>query len=738
MNRFVTVLFAAMLALLLTIRDTRAQVYPPNFAQVLVSGGISNPTVMAFAPDGRIFVAQQNGNLRVIKNDVLLSSPFIALTVSSSGERGLIGIALDPDFSTNDYLYLYYTVPGSPAHNRISRFTANGDVVQPNSESIVLDLDPLSSATNHNGGAMHFGKDGKLYVAIGENANGGNAQNLNTYHGKLLRINKDGSIPEGNPFSTGSEQRRRVWAYGLRNPYTFAIHPETGRILVNDVGQGSWEEINDATLGGQNFGWPTTEGTFNQNAYPDFSNPVYVYPHGSGDGKGCALTGGTFFAPSESNYPSQYAGKYFIQDLCNSWINAIDVSTTPTVRSPFATAIAGNGLSITIGNDGNLYFLSRSAGALYRIIYNETTAPYITNQPANLTVAKKQTARLTVSALGSPPLSYQWQKDMVDIPGANASALTISDADTNDNGSYRVVVSNNSGQAISNNATLSVVMNHLPVATISAPVSGSSYTAGTAINFSGSGVDQEDGQLPASALQWDIQFHHDTHFHDQPPVEGIAEGSFIVPNEGETSDNVWYRMILTVTDADGFSGKDSVDVNPRKSTLNFATIPAGLSITLDGQPLETPASVVSVEGMLRRIGTISPQLKDGLVSTFESWSNSGEITQVLPTPPDDITLTAQFSTVVGIESAPAEGGFSLFPNPTHQDHVTLKISSTTVQQASIRLVDLLSRTVVSVDPQLKEGDNEISIDLGSVGEGMYFLWLELSEKSLLRHLVITR
>ncbi|MBA4053619.1 MAG: glucose sorbosone dehydrogenase, partial [Marivirga sp.] len=180
-----------------------AQVYPADFAQVLVTNGISNPTVMAFAPDGRIFVAQQAGSLRVIKNNVLLAAPFISLSVSSTGERGLIGIALDPDFSTNNYIYLYYTVPGSPAHNRISRFTANGDVVQAGSEVIVLELDPLSSATNHNGGAMQFGKDGKLYVAIGENANSAHAQNLDTYHGKLLRINKDGSVPEGNPFTTG-------------------------------------------------------------------------------------------------------------------------------------------------------------------------------------------------------------------------------------------------------------------------------------------------------------------------------------------------------------------------------------------------------------------------------------------------------------------------------------------------------------------------------------------------------
>src|SRR5688572_3641359 len=113
-----------------------AQVFPPDFAQQLVVNGITYPTAMAFAPDGRIFVAEQAGKLRVIKNNILLPTPFVTLTVSFTGERGLIGIALDPDFTTNKYIYLYYTVPGSPAHNRISRFTANGDVAQSGSESI--------------------------------------------------------------------------------------------------------------------------------------------------------------------------------------------------------------------------------------------------------------------------------------------------------------------------------------------------------------------------------------------------------------------------------------------------------------------------------------------------------------------------------------------------------------------------------------------------------------------------
>ena len=525
---------------------------------------------------------------------------------------------------------MYYTVPTAPIHNRISRFTANGDVVLASSESIVLELDPLSGATNHNGGAMHFGKDGKLYVAIGENANSAHAQNLDTYHGKILRINKDGSVPDGNPYPTGSEQRRRVWAHGLRNPYTFSVHPESGRILVNDVGQVTWEEINDATTGGKNFGWPATEGTFNPATYPNFTNPIYAYSHGSGDGKGCAITGGTFFYPEVTNYPSTYWGKYFFQDLCNQWINTLDLSASPAVRSPYATTTGGNNLALAVGNDGNLYYLSRSASALYKVIYNQTTTPFITNHPASLTVAEGGSAVFTVSSLGTTPFTYQWQENGVNISGETNPVLTLNNVAPEDGADYTVIVSNSAGNTTSNVATLTVIANTVPIAEILNPGRETTYAAGTSIDFSGAGSDNEDGVLPANAFRWQINFHHDTHKHDEPPMEGVTTGTFLIPNEGETSDNVWYRIILTVTDSKGGTGKDSVDILPRKSTITLTTNPPGLEVTVDGQPFSTPVAITSVEGILRTFGTQSPQMKDDGEYEFESWSNGGEVTRHLP------------------------------------------------------------------------------------------------------------
>src|SRR6185503_12450835 len=134
------------------------------------------------------------------KNGALLPTPFLTVTVNSSGERGLLGVAFDPQFASNGFVYVYYTATTPAIHNRVSRFTASGDVALAGSEVVLLDLNNLSSATNHNGGAMHFGPDGKLYVAVGENANSANSQTLSNLLGKILRLNADGTIPTDNPF----------------------------------------------------------------------------------------------------------------------------------------------------------------------------------------------------------------------------------------------------------------------------------------------------------------------------------------------------------------------------------------------------------------------------------------------------------------------------------------------------------------------------------------------------------
>src|SRR3954454_23420419 len=315
---------------------------PSGFTQTQYASGLSSPTAMAFAPDGRIFVSEQPGTLRVVKNGVVLGPAFVTLSVDSTGERGLLGVAFDPSFTTNHFVYVFYTVPGPPSHNRVSRFTANGDVAVAGSELPILDIDALSTANIHNGGALHFGPDGKLYVATGDNANGANSQSLATRLGKVLRINPDGSIPTDNPFyATASGANRAIYAMGLRNPFTFTFQSGTSRFFINYVGQDTWEEIDDG-IAGANYGWPNTEGVANN---PQYRDPLYAYAHGTTSTTGCAITGGAFYNPTTVAFPSTYVGDYFFADYCKGWINRYDVATD-TVSTFSTTGFSPIGLAV--------------------------------------------------------------------------------------------------------------------------------------------------------------------------------------------------------------------------------------------------------------------------------------------------------------------------------------------------------------------------------------------------------
>jgi glucose/arabinose dehydrogenase len=349
---------------------------PADFVESQIANGLTNPTAMAFAPDGRLFVCQQGGQLRVIKNGALLATPFVTLTVDSNGERGLLGVAFDPNFATNQFVYVYYTATTPTIHNRVSRFTANGDVALAG-EVPIFDLNNLSAATNHNGGAIHFGSDGKLYIAVGENANAANSQTVGNLLGKILRINSDGSIPSDNPttFSgiadSPSGNNRAIWSVGLRNPYTFTFQPGSGRMFINDVGQNSWEEINDG-IAGSNYGWSICEGACAP-SNANFRDPLFQYGHGTSSTTGCAITGGAFYNPTTATFPSDYVGKYFYAEFCSGWIRRFDPATG--TASAFATGIS-NPVDLIVTADGSLYYLARGAGAVFRVRFNGPTAAF--------------------------------------------------------------------------------------------------------------------------------------------------------------------------------------------------------------------------------------------------------------------------------------------------------------------------------------------------------------------------
>src|SRR5262245_52800076 len=622
-----------------------AATLPAGFAEVSIATGITRPTAMAFAPDGRLFVAEQGGRLRVIKNGTLLPTPFVDLTsvVDAVGERGLLGMAVDPNFAANHFLYVYYTVRAAPQHNQVVRYTASGDVALATSAVVILGLDNLTTATNHNGGAMHFGADCKLYIAVGANATPSNASSLPNRLGKILRINSNGSIPTDNPFfTTAAGANRAIWALGLRNPFTFAVQPGTGRIFINDVGQASWEEINEGAAGA-NYGWPTTEGRTTNTA---FRAPLFTYGHGAGATTGCAITGGAFYNPPTTQFPAEYVGDYFFADYCSGWIRRYD--RVSGVVTPFASGI-GSPVNLKVGTDGSLYYLARMAGtgAVFRVSFTNSQAPSIATQPTSQGIPAGNPVTLTVAASGAPPLTYRWQRNGVTIAGATSSTLTIPSAAAADNGAtFRAIVTNALGTATSNAAILTVTAaNARPVATIAAPTTGTLYSGGNTISYSGSGTDRENGILPASAFTWQVDLHHDTHTHPFiPPTTGSKTGSFRIPTTGHTETNVFYRIHLTVKDSAGLTATTFVDLIPRKVTLTLSTNPAGLKVTLDGQPRTTPVSVPSVVGIARTLGAVLPQTVGSTIYGTATWSDGGAPQHTISTPTTSATYTATYRT----------------------------------------------------------------------------------------------
>jgi glucose/arabinose dehydrogenase len=390
-------------------RLTPAITLPAGFTATTVASGVANPTAMDFSPDGRLFILDQSGNVDMVRSDGSLATA-LHLNVDFEGERGLLGIAFDPNFAMNHFVYLYYTNanPGARpestgVHNQLSRFTVSDtDPQNPvfTNEAPILDWDNLIAATNHNGGAIHFGADGMLYADAGDNTqtftlNGQTfrvSQTLNDLLGKQLRIDvanfnngtavRDDTtvghlIPTDNPFvgvATGVNQL--IYNLGLRNPFTFAVQPGTGTIFINDVGESTFEEI-DKSLPGANYGWSggNTDGFGQTPPGPGFyQDPLLAYSHTGGPaGGGSAIVGGTFYDPATNQFPESYVGKYFYADLSNPFIRVFDPANPGTAANPdtsqaFATGLPSGSRDLKVDAQGNLYYLSGN-GSIIRISY---------------------------------------------------------------------------------------------------------------------------------------------------------------------------------------------------------------------------------------------------------------------------------------------------------------------------------------------------------------------------------
>lgn len=606
---------AAVAAVVLAVPAGRAEAgtLAPGFSDDLVTA-VPRPTALAFTPDGRMLVTSQTGQLRVVANGTLVAAPALDLAadICVSNERGLLGVAVDPDFATNRFIYLFWTRKNPicnrraeqvPVH-RVSRFVLPpGNVIDPATETVLLD-NILSYNGTHNAGDLAFGPDGLLYVSVGDGgcdyarthlcgpANQA-ARDPHVLLGKVLRITRNGAVPPSNPFAgtggrcgltgrtTEGRHCQETYLWGLRNPFRIAFDPNaaTPRLAVNDVGQDHWEEINLA-VPGADYGWNVREGrcvngsaTNCGNTPPGMTDPWYSYSHDDG----CeSITGGAFVP--DGIWPAAYDGAYIYSDYVCGSIFALTSTAGGFDRRPLATGLgASSAVHLRFGPMGStqaLYYTTLvGGGEVRRLSYsgaaNRPPTAVLAADPLSGPVPLDVT--FDASASSDPdgdPLTYLWDFGDGSAPVQTSGPVIGHRYASSGVVTARVRVRDTAG-ATSAPAQVTVRPgNEPPVVTITAPLPSIRFTPGAAVTLRATAVDPETGPLPAGNLSWEVIRRHDDHTHPfRPPTPG-ATMSFPYPDPEDPTDTTSYlEATVTATDAAGATATARIDLRPRDSLV---------------------------------------------------------------------------------------------------------------------------------------------------------------------------
>jgi glucose/arabinose dehydrogenase len=712
----VALLLAPMWIVQATTPARGAATLPSGFIDELVAQ-VSQPTGLTFTPDGRMIVIGKMGQVRVYKDDVFLGEAIdLSAQICSEWERGLVGITLDPDFGvgTNRTIYLFYTHnkkgvcplfndPNRPPisdfpENRVSKFTLKDDnTIDPASEVVILDHIP--SMGIHNSGHLAFGPvDKLLYVAVGDGgctypdmlkcqSGNTNARRPDLLFGKILRLNKDGSIPSGNPYAIEPGVRRcgdpagvpagtgkcgETFANGLRNPFRFAFKPGTQDLYINDVGNNDWEEIdlNKAGTKGADYGWHLREGHCKMGSPPDcqaadgsvvngMTNPIFDYNHDTG----CSSIVGGAFVP-QGLWGAPYSGSYLFADfVCGKILRLAPKSGGGFQMIPF---VEGLGSSSAVHMDFGPY---RGTQALYYTTFEENDGVHRISKAnpddlpptASFTASPKSAATppLAVTLDGSAStdpdnddLDFHWDfgDGTTDVTEEPVTAHTFTAK-----GAFNVTL------RVKDDARLSAPFSQLvevgapPNASIVSPSTSARFKINDLVTLTGAATDA-DGPLTDSSYSWTVIRHHnDTHTH---PFLGPITGKTISFHYPEPEDLDAARLsrleaFLTVTDSNGISRTMARDLLPVKVEVTLKdNRSTALRMFADDMMFQGQGTFFSWPGYRFQLHAPSPQQFPGNYYTFKSWSDGGKQTHDVVTPNANITYTANFDKFSGTAPTP--------------------------------------------------------------------------------------
>ncbi len=516
---------------------------------------------MAWGPNGELWLGGRLGHIWVLRENELVQ--VARLATSAFRERGVHGIAVDPDYDSNQHVWIYYSTDGPPFRNRLVRFLHVGDQLV--DETLILET-PELVADIHNGGCIRFASDETIFLSTGDDdQHSDTSQNPHDIRGKILHINRDGSPAQGNPYLDGGGDPR-VWAIGFRNPWRFSLQPESDNLFIGDVGGGKYEELNIGVPGG-NFGWSEVEGP-EPPGVPGMSYPIYSYPHTSELGH--AIIAGEH--ANALNFPPEYEGNLFFGDFATKEIfrMVLDESNRPISVGVFASDTPQGPVDIRFGPDGALYYITFNGGKLFRIAFvgGSNRQPVATASATPDNGESPLTVTFDASSSFDPdgdPLTFAW--DFGDGTTGSGPVVTNRYA----SGSYEAtltVTDSEAGESIVRGIRI-VSGNSRPHALLTSPPDGQRYSEGDLIQFTGNAVDPEEGLLPCQQFVWTVIFHHKGHTHPfLGPIQGSCSGLFVVNSHGE--EQTFYEISLTVHD-DGIplgnegklTGTQSISLFPR-------------------------------------------------------------------------------------------------------------------------------------------------------------------------------
>ncbi len=628
----------------------RAQTAPPGFSDELLIGGFNVPTAFTFAPDGRIFVAEKAGVIRVVDNGHLLPAPALVLPVETYREQGILGIALDPQFPLQPFVYIVYTrYTGAPTDNfnRVSRFTVDGNEFDPASEAVLFDRIPTGIGF-HIGGCIRFGLDGNLLVSTGDtNWAPPWPQDLSRLEGKLLRLHTDGTVPADNPFAGVDGALPEIYQYGLRNPFRFSVQPGTGLPFIADVGAAAWEEI-DTGPPGANFGWPLHEGPADP---PDSAtvDPLFAYDHTLGS---AAIVGNTFY--TGHLFPAEFDGNYFFLDHSRGLLGRMVLGPGNSVVSAdprwLATPFSGPGfgpVDLEPGPDGALYYNTFVPGQIRRIAYsgsdNRRPAAIASASPSN----GYAPATVEFSSQGSfdtdgDSLAYDW--DFGDGSAHSDAPNPIHTYLVNGVFAAQVTVNDGRGADATSAPAMITIGNLGPDVQIATPAIGQRFADGETVHFNAAASDPELGSLPPEALHWRVFFYSPQHFRPTIIDQTGAGGSFVASFHGEEPATLYYTITAWAVDAAGLRTEKSVRIDPvpgSGGTLRLLSVPS------------TDRDAVTVAGQVRTEGVSASQPFDYVSSDSAA-----------------MTSAVQFAVDVPPGAVISEANLILRPAPVQQPSLT--------------------------------------------------------------------